>query len=277
MSGVVERAPELDLWREYVERRCGMNFAPRMRTLARCLGERMARGRFRTPEEYYHHVTCHPGGADEWRHLFALFLNGETRFFRDPSSFAALTRHVLPDLRGRDPARTLAAWSAGCSTGQEAYSLAMAGLDAGCEVGVTGTDVSPANLARSAEGRYRPFEAQGLSDDQRRDHFHQDGEDLRANDRLKGRVTFRPLDLTAGVFPLPPQDVIFCQNVLIYYSAAARAEMFLKLGRALAPGGYLFLGPAEGVGLTSPDLHPVRLDDAWIYQRRSPAPAGSTV
>jgi chemotaxis methyl-accepting protein methylase len=270
MTAAVDDTVELARWEEYIERRCGMSFASRQRVLAACLGERIKAGGFRTPLDYYHHVVAHPSGGREWNALFALFLNGETKFFRDAAGFQALRQRVIPELRSRTPQLRL--WSAGCSSGQEAYSLAIACLEqtAGtdCQDEILGTDVSAATVARAAAGRYRRFEARGLSEQHERRHFVADGADIRVAESLRQRVMFRTLDLTADRYPLSEQHVIFCQNVLIYYTPEARAEMVRKLGQALAPGGYLFLGPAEGLGLPTPRLDLVHLDEAWAYRRR---------
>jgi chemotaxis protein methyltransferase CheR len=240
-----------------------MTFAARMRVLARCVTERMRAGRFRTAREYHRYMEADPAGGREWDRLFALLLNGETRFFRDGPGFAALAGHILPRQAGR-PVR---AWSAGCSTGQEAYSLAMAGLDAGVDVRVIGTDVSEPALARAATGRYRRFETRGLPAEHERAYFERVGEEVQAGSRLRERVTFRRLDLTATAYDLPPQDVVFCQNVLIYYSPAVRDGVVRKLADAITPGGHLFLGATEAVGVDAPGLRPIRLGEAWVYLR----------
>lgn len=280
MSVVTEQSADLDLWAEYIERRCGMSFTSRRRVLAACLQERMRVGGFRTLLEYYHAVSAQPAGHPEWTTLFGLFLNGETKFFRDAAAFQALQQTVLPELARQvqqghhEPVIRL--WSAGCSTGQEVYSLAIACREhttsGAIRTEVLGTDVSETNLMRASTGKYRSFETRGLRDEHRRRHFVAEGDDIRMADVLRERVTFQRLDLTSAEYRLPKQDVIFCQNVLIYYTPEARAEIVHKLVETLTPGGYLFLGAAEGLGLSTPGVDLVRLDEAWAYRRRQDSP-----
>jgi chemotaxis methyl-accepting protein methylase len=262
----------LELWRDFVADRCGMSFSDtRLRVLARSLDDRVKAGGYRNRTDYYHAVTALPNGGPEWQALYQLLLNNETRFFRDTPAFTALTHHVLPEVRKRDRA-TLDVWSAGCSTGQEAYSLAMTCLDADWQhqrpIRVVGTDVNPENLAKATAGRYRRFEAQTLSVSHRKRYFvtHECG-DVEVLERLRSVVKFQPYDLTKAIRTPPPHDVIFCQNVLIYYTVPVRTEILRRLTSALATGGYLFLGAAEAVGLPTPGLELVRLSDTWIYRR----------
>jgi chemotaxis methyl-accepting protein methylase len=276
MPVVTELSADIDLCAEYVERRCGMSFNSRRRVFASSIQERTQARGLRTPLDYYQYLTTHPTDTIEWTALFTLLLNGETRFFRDSAAFRALERSILPELRtNRRSARTgrkLRLWSAGCSTGQEAYSLAIIGrentIGEEYRTEVLGTDVSQIHLQRAIAGRYRPLEISGLLDRHQRSYFTTVGNDLLAADHLKADLKFQTLDLKASAYNVPQQDVIFCQNVLIYYTPAARVEIVRKLCETVAPGGYLFLGAAEGVGLLTPGLELVRLDEAWAYHRR---------
>jgi chemotaxis methyl-accepting protein methylase len=269
----------LELWREYVEQRCGMSFSDtRLRVLARCLTDRVKAGAYRGLTEYYHAMVARSHDDREWDALFQALLNNETRFFRDGPAFTALTTHIVPDLRRLDKP-TLNFWSAGCSTGQEAYSLAMTCLDADLHRGrtlrVTGTDVNPDNLAKATRGRYRLFETRSLDEHHLRRFFVAAGNDaMEVNASLRAVTAFQWLDLMSDTqLPLPPQDVIFCQNVLIYYSATARCEIVRRLTECLSANGYLLLGAAEAVGLPTPGLELVRLSDTWMYRRTTTEPS----
>lgn len=262
-------------WREYVEQRSGLSLdGPLAGTLARYLGERVRVGRFRDTADLLRHVRTHPAGTVEWEALSVRLLNGDTRFFRDAPTFDALTNHVLPTRIARLPEggdRCIRMWSAGCSTGQEAYSMAMVGLATagpGWDVRVTGTDANPESLARAADGWYRTHEIGIIPDHLRRYVTATDSGGALVTARVRAVVTFERLQLATDVpYPVPPQDVIVCQNVFLYYTAAVRAEMLRQLAAALAPGGYLFLGPADPVCEPPPGLRPVRLTDTRAYQR----------
>jgi chemotaxis methyl-accepting protein methylase len=273
----------LELWRDYLERRCGMSFSEtRLRVLSQTLEARRKAGAFASLTDYYHAIIGQPNGR-EWVALFQQLLNNETRFFRDAAAFTALRNVVLPELRRSRWSGTrghLSFWSAGCSAGQEAYSLAMAcreaDLQRGWDVRILGTDIHPENLARATRGRYRSFEVKSLSQVQLHENFTgTDSDGYQISDEVKSLVRFEWLDLATAHDAIPPQDVIFCQNVLIYYSAEAKAKIIRNLTQTLTPGGYLFLGAAEAVGIPTPGLELVQLEEAWIFRRMNPVPPRS--
>ena len=178
-------------------------------------------------------------------------LNHETSFYRDLAVFRGLGQDALPRLaaaRTRD--RRLRIWSAGCATGQEAYSLAML-FDAqrtqwqGWEVEILGTDVSPQAIAQARSGLYSQFEAQrGLPITELIANFDADNESWRLKSALRERVRFAIHNL----FDPPPAgrfDLILCRNVLLYFVAERRAKVLERLAAAIAPDGLLMLGAGE--------------------------------
>jgi chemotaxis methyl-accepting protein methylase len=268
------------LWEDLIRRRLGLAFsAARLRILHQALLARRQARRLATFNDYYHLVAYAKDGPEEWQALQALLVNHETCFFRHAASFAALADPVLPQrVRDRRAAgeTALHLWSAGCSTGQEAYSLAMAALDAGASgdwtVQVLGTDVSPRALERARLGRYRGYEARGPTD-ARRERFLRPVRDgrqewLEVAPEVRGLVRFAPFNFRdETTYPAGEQDIIFCQNVLIYFHPEDRAAVVRQLCRRLAVGGFLFLGPGEVAGLSVPDAVPVPLGDAQPYRR----------
>lgn len=187
-------------------------------------------------------------------------LNNETSFFRDPLAFQALQDALVDMLRARGPGgRRLKAWSAGCSAGQEAYSLAMMGDELaaalpGTQIEVTGTDVSAAALERAREGLYSQFEIQrGLPIRKALQWFAQEEKGWRVQPRLARGVRFRRASLLDDPPPLGgPFDVILCRNVLLYLSPERRGRALETLAGALRPGGLLMMGAGETVlGQTS--------------------------
>jgi chemotaxis protein methyltransferase CheR len=184
------------------------------------------------------------------REIVEALLNHETWFFRDPQVFEALADDVLPELasRRRLPIRI---WSAGCATGQEPYSVAMAveerfpGLRD--KVEVWASDLSERALARAQEGRYTQLEVnRGLKASLLVRFFEEDGEHWRVRAGLKERVRFGRLNLAAPWPPLPEMDVILIRNVLMYFGDETRVDVLERVHRLLRPDGYLFLGAAEG-------------------------------
>ena len=185
-------------------------------------------------------------------------LNNETYFFRDRPSFDALTDQALPRIREqRSAERRLRVWSAGCSSGQELYSLAMAIRSQGerwrdWRIDLLGTDVSGAVVALAQQGRYSQFEVQrGLTVAQMLAYFHQEGTGWVPQDDLKRMVRFRQHNLLDPPPAEGPFDIVLCRNVLIYFSQATRAAVFERLSEAIAADGLLMLGAGEtSVGQT---------------------------
>jgi chemotaxis methyl-accepting protein methylase len=295
---------EAEVWRDFIRQRSGLDYTPnRLHFMQQRLWERMCRRRATSYSEYYHHVAYSSEGEVEWQELLETLVNRETGFFRHQPSYDALMGTVLPRLMAepeRQLTRRLALWSAGCSTGQEAYSLAMAFLEvaqasnrppawpagatqpadtADWQVLVYGSDISPRALERARRGRYRDYEVRFMPEQYRRRYLAAEddgrrGTAYRVIDPVAQRVSFGHTNLAApDSYPAAAQDVIFCQNVLIYFQPADRIEVVRRLVGRLCPGGYLFLAPAEVVGLRLPGVQPVRLADVLLYQRQPEAGA----
>ena len=177
----------------------------------------------------------------------------ESFFFREERAFSHLLEQALPRLHAARPSGArLRVWSAACSTGQEAYSLAMRLAEgagpAGREVEIVGTDISTAAVARAREGTYSQFEVQrGLPIRALTRHFRQEGSCWRINEGLRQAVRFRTWNLLGDLAPLGMFDVVLCRNVLIYFDAATKARVLEAIGARLAQDGVLYLGGAETV------------------------------
>lgn len=179
-------------------------------------------------------------------------LNNETSFFRDANVFDQIDRDALEVLRERcADTRRLRIWSAACSTGQEAYSVAMMLRDAaqrwaGWSFDIFATDISCAAVARARKGRFSRFEIQrGLPVRKMLNWFREEGDEWVANPAFARDIRFAKHDLrdpAPGVF-----DLILCRNVLMYFPVTLRTKVFDRLSDALAPGGMLVLGAGETV------------------------------
>ncbi len=181
-------------------------------------------------------------------------LNNETYFFRDRSPFDLIARHALPALaERRKDQRRLRIWSAGCSTGQEVYSLAMLFAEApqqwaGWTIDILGTDVSTACVDRARSGTYTQFEVQrGLGINQMIKWFEECADGWRAVEALRRSLRFQVHNLLEQ----PPHpgafDIVLCRNVMLYLSADKKALAFERLASAMAPDGWLMLGAGETV------------------------------
>lgn len=181
-------------------------------------------------------------------------LNNETYFFRDGAVFEQIATRVLPGLvQRRQDQRSLAIWSAGCSTGQEALSLAMLVAEqrhrlAGWSIDILGTDVSAAAIAAARRGVFTQFEIQrGLGVGRMLASFESRADGWHAADWLKQMVRFEMQNLLDGPPAVERFDLILCRNVLLYFDQATRQRAFANLARALAPGGLLVLGGGETI------------------------------
>jgi chemotaxis methyl-accepting protein methylase len=188
----------------------------------------------------------------------------ETSFFRDPTQFAALARHVLPSLSG-----PVTIWSSASSNGQEPYSLAMTLAESGLsDWRVIASDISTKALARTSAARYATRELRGLSRE-RQEHFMRPaGDDWEIVPALRERVRVVQHNLLSDAPPFAPGScqVMFCRNVLIYLRDNDTRAVLDRFGQWLAPGGWLFLGYSESMGPLTNQFRLVRAGDAFLYQ-----------
>jgi chemotaxis protein methyltransferase CheR len=230
-------------------------------------------------DEYTTLVRADDSGS-ELVQLLDLIATNETHFFREPAHFDFLEQRVYPhwsEQAGTGArSRGVRVWSAACSTGQEPYSLAMhllshfPALD-GWSIELLATDISTRALATAASGVWSLDKAHEIPP-----HFLQRymrrgvGEQLgrmRASDELRRVVRFARVNLAADHYPVPGSfDLIFCRNVLIYFTPEGRAAVIENLTKRLAPGGLLFVGHAESLHAHRTQLHPLM---PTVYTRAS--------
>ncbi|MFI7541326.1 CheR family methyltransferase [Actinoplanes sp. NPDC049599] len=220
-----------------------------------------------------------PNQADQRRVIDALTTN-ETSWFRDREPFTALTDVVLPELvRTRGTNRTLRVWSAASSSGQEAYSLAITlqeNLPAGWSYEILGSDISTEMIKRAEAAEYSQVEVnRGLPASQLVQYFERAGAHWRITPGLRRNVSFKLMNLTAPLPPLPPFDVIFLRNVLIYFDVATKKSVLRNVARLLRPDGWLFLGAAETTIGIDDNYERVAAGRTSAYRVRSAVPVGT--
>jgi len=187
------------------------------------------------------------------RDIVNALLNNESSFFRDHHVFQTITRDLLPDIRARKTDRTLRIWSAGCSTGQEAYSMAIAirnnaEMWDGWNVHITATDVSTSVVAQARSGKYSQIDVQrGLAINDLLRWFEPVGDDWRISDTLRHMIDFRVDNLFDSKIPTGRFDLILCRNVLLYFSTEWRRKVFDRLASQSDIGTFLLLGAGETV------------------------------
>ncbi|GHA25718.1 chemotaxis protein methyltransferase [Devosia pacifica] len=222
-----------------------------------------------TFEAYVERLERGASSADTQAFVNALTTN-LTRFYREDHHFAHLSEHVGRLISSRPRGQRLRIWSAGCSTGQEAYTVALDLLANHPELKrwdfrILATDIDTAVLERAAEGRYPASELSGLSAS-RAGLFEKaaDGS-IVIPSAARQLIAFKPLNLMTDWPMKGPFDAIFCRNVAIYFDKPTQARLFARLGEMLAPDAFLYIGHSENVGSSSSGL---RLVGKTIYQSR---------
>jgi chemotaxis protein methyltransferase CheR len=208
-------------------------------------------------EAYFEQLMADASG-EEIIHLLDVISTNVTSFFREESHFEVLTQ-----LAGRWKAEKrsrLRLWSAACSTGEEAYTMAMTVLESlegwPADLKILATDLSTRALARARAGIYGSEKTACVPRELRNRYFEQapkNPSSLRAGLELRKSTTFARLNLVEVPFPMSgPLDVVFCRNVMIYFDAEVRRRLLAEIHRLLRPGGCLFVGHSESLtGLTS--------------------------
>jgi chemotaxis protein methyltransferase CheR len=245
-------ASELDEFRTLIEERSAIFFdasrerffAPRVNQYLRECGEQDAAGLLRRIR----------GSNVEYDRFLESLLTQETSFFRYPAIFQALERVVLPEVQSRklwrNP-RSLRIWSAGCSTGEEPYSIAITVADTlpfsdAWQIEILATDISREALLVAERGIYAGRSVANASPDQLLAHFKKTGDTWQVKPRLRRMISFAPMNLARSVY-VGRMDCIFCMNVLMYFSEERRNELLQRFYDALEPGGVFFLGHSESM------------------------------
>jgi len=210
----------------------------------------------------------------EYEALLERLLTQETTFFRYPAVFEAFEKRVLPELHvkkfWRNP-RTLRVWSAGCSTGEEPYSIAITILDSlsfadAWNVDILATDIGRQALKHAERGIYSGRSIASVSEKQLADHFSKVDGGHQVKARIRKLVNFAQLNLASPVY-VGRMDLVFCMNVLIYFSEERRRAMVQRFFDALEPGGYLFLGHSESISKMPVKFQAIVLGDCILYRK----------
>jgi chemotaxis protein methyltransferase CheR len=261
---------------ELVRARTRLTMRPRNLEIVVHFVERRAVERGMSADAYVEHVILAHDAA-EIDLLIAELTVGETHFFRGPPQFEALRHEIVPALvQKRRKERAITALSAGCATGEEAYSLAIVlqegAPNAAWRVEVTGIDINARSLQKAESARYSAWSLRDVSDAARRRYFRTDGDAFELVDDLRRLVRFRRRGLTEA--PLAKDfshglDLVVCQNVLYYLEPEVRPDVIASLADALAPGGFLLLGPVDHAG-DVPGCRASHVGEVVVYERTGP-------
>ena len=220
------------------------------------------------------------GSSIEYEALLERLLTQETSFFRYPAIYAALEKRILPELQERkfwQNPRTLRIWSAGCSTGEEPYSIAVTLCESlkfaeAWDMEILATDISRRALRHAERGVYSKRSLQDEPEARVDTHFTSMKHGFHVRPRIRRMVSFAQMNLAESVY-VGKFDCIFCMNVLMYFSEARRLAILRRFYDALEPGGYFLLGHAETLSNSPVTFEPVVLGDCRLYRKPIPAAA----
>lgn len=272
---------DIEQFRNILTRHLGLQFEDeKLDYLADIMLQRMqsvGRARFESCSAYIAYLNASPKASAEWRALAEQLTVNETFFFRNSDNFLALAENVLPErIRAKAQTKQLRILSAGCSSGEEPYSLAIMVREAlpdlnDWDVKIVGIDINPAILLKAAQARYSEWSLRATSDDVRHHYFRANGADFVLAPEIQKMVSFEERNLVDEdplFWKSLACDVVFCRNVLMYFTPEIARSVVGRISQALAPSGYLFLGHAETLRGITPDFHLCHTHDTFYYQQR---------
>ena len=251
---------DFNLLQKLVNKKVGISIKPvRKDSLSIRLAPRLQKLGLTSYYAYYHHLLK-PEGTKELRHLINIVTIDITDFFRGNQQVICLREHILPDLiqqKKLSNEKRIRIWSSGCSTGQEAYSMAMlinemAGIDTSWDIKFLATDINTYSLKTAYLGRYSKKQVKDIPSEYLKKYFRKklvgEEEIFQIKEVLKKKIAFRRLNLLMSINRLKgPIDIIFCRNVMIYFDNQTRKRVSDQFYRLLSPKGYLCLGIPESL------------------------------
>ena len=235
----------------------------------------------RTPREYWDQLTAQPSRDGELRQLLNELTIGETCLFRSQPQLDALRKVILPEIvaeKTRQVTRRLRIWSAGCSTGEEPYTLAMTMLEEserllkGWTVEILATDLNDRSVETAKAGVYGDYALRSTTDYFKRKYFSAvDGKKLEVNPDVKKLISFSRLNLQDDykMLLMKGMDLVFCCNVLIYFDSASKSKVINHFFNNLNFGGYFFLGTSESLLKLNDQFHLVHFPGTIAYWKPS--------
>lgn len=278
----LRRLPDMDeaqfsQWQSLLEHRTGMTLpAERRSFLETNLAIRMREIGCSSYQAYYETIVSGPEAIREWSTLVDRLTVQETRFFRDPDAFRLVADYVLTRPREQFRKRAVEAWSVGCSTGEEPYTLAMVLNECMNQLaleplyGVTGSDISAPVIEKARIGRFSARKVLGIDENMETRYFRPaERNTVEIVDSIRERVCFTRLNvLDLDKAPMHGMNIIFCQNLLIYFRRWRRRDIVRRLAERLAPGGLLVLGQGELTDWQPPGLQRVPSEHVLAWTKR---------
>lgn len=263
------------LLREQIYKRSGMWFNDSSKyLLQKRLSPRARELNFDSFQKYFYFLQYDPRADAEFDQIFDLITTNETYFFREPAQLQAFTEEIIPDILSRKTVKKIRIWSAGCSSGEEPYSLAMLLQEAGwydhAVFEIFASDINQQVLSKARKGIYRENAFRVTTPEMREKYFTRETDtSWRVKDEVRNRVSFGRLNLydEARVSLLGHLDIIFCRNVIIYFDDASKKVVVSNFYNRLVDGGYLLLGHSESLISLSTQFKLRHLKHDMVYQK----------
>ena len=261
--------------RDQIYVRTGMWFADSSKyLLQKRLSPRARELDFDSFQKYFYFLQYDPRADAEFDQIYDMVTTNETYFFREPAQLTAFVEEVVPDILSRKTFKKIRIWSAGCSSGEEPYSLAMLLQEAGyyehASFEIFASDISQQVLSKARRGHYRETAFRATDPSIRDKYFtRQPDNSWHLHDDVRNRVSFGRLNLydEPRVSLLGRLDVIFCRNVIIYFDDTSKRVVVNNFYNRLSEGGYLLLGHSESLISLSTQFKLRHLKNDMVYQR----------
>lgn len=270
-------ARDYDAFRRFLEEACGIVLGENKQYLVASRLSRLLREiDVDSVGELIEKLGKQPRSGLRERIIDAMTTN-ETFWFRDNHPYSMLKELILPEITQRRPSQ-LRIWSAASSSGQEPYSISMIieeylqGRSAALtkNIQITGTDISPTMLELARSGMYDALAlSRGLSPERKARFFVPQGNLWKVKDEIRNRVKFSELNLMNSYTSLGKFDIVFCRNVLIYFSSQLKRDILRRIAETMNPGGYLFLGSTETIASYSEAFDAVRHEGGIVYRLKA--------
>lgn len=263
------------LLRDQIYKRSGMWFSDSSKyLLQKRLSPRARELNFDSFQKYFYFLQYDPRADAEFDQIFDLVTTNETYFFREPAQLQAFTEEIVPDLLSRKSVKKIRIWSAGCSSGEEPYTIAMLLQEAGwydqAAFEIFASDINQQVLSKARKGLYRDNAFRATTPAVKERYFQRESEgSWRISDEIRNRVSFGRLNLydEARVSLLGHLDLVFCRNVIIYFDDSSKRVVVTNFYNRLVEGGYLLLGHSESLISLSTQFRLRHLKNDMVYQK----------
>lgn len=276
---------EFKMIRDFIHEKSGIFFAEnKMYLVKNRLHKRMSELNMKTVRDYFYHVK-YDVSMKEFNRLMVLMTTNETSFFRNEPQLLCFSDEVLPLIiaeKSQGRSKSIRLWSAGCSTGEEPYTLAIIILErlkslVGWNIEIVANDISEDVLAKARRGEYSGITLRNIKPDILNRYFVKQDDIYKVKPEIKALVKFSHMNLNdpKRISMVGKMDAVFCRNVMIYFSEEVKRELVRGFFNALNPGGYFYIGHSETLHGISKAFKLVYFKNALVYQKEVVAAAPS--